>query len=412
MKESEKPSGYDWDAWFWLDSEEFDGEWKIGQCRYRVEKAVGRGNDGKLFLMVWTNHDKYDHKKFTRKFYDIGREEYVSLLDRAIAQGSVEPGEREKLIGKADSPFIPPWDIHKALVVYRDGKYTLGQKNDRPYLAVGGEEYILSCHPYEPCLYITGRDGGMTAVHNAFDPFDVLESFANGGKITSITGVEYEAKDFCRLVEAAADAYDIQIDEAERLAFGDRTGRMKPERKQKKEEPAAGGKPFRPEAGTVIDDDPFYGVIAEYPDSVVDFCLVKNEDSRGYNAHWYALLWAVRRLFFDEDVEPEWRFDVAEAEGKKIGTEALFAPVDRHGGMNYRKAFLEPPHTNGYTDADFDRINSSLFPNGTEELEVYEWTTDWTDYFDEGREWWGTLCLTVYDKTLDRFAVIMASATD
>ena len=43
---------------------------------------------------------------------------------------------------------------------------------------------------------------------------------------------------------------------------------------------------------------------------------------------------------------------------------------------------------------------------------MYEWTTDWSDYFDEGREWWGTLCLTVYDKTLGRFAVILASATD
>ena len=36
----------------------------------------------------------------------------------------------------------------------------------------------------------------------------------------------------------------------------------------------------------------------------------------------------------------------------------------------------------------------------------------WSDYFDEGREWWGALCLTVYDETLGRFAVIMASATD
>ena len=61
---------------------------------------------------------------------------------------------------------------------------------------------------------------------------------------------------------------------------------------------------------------------------------------------------------------------------------------------------------------DFDRVNAALFPNGTNELEVYEWTTDWSDYFDEGHEWWGALCFTVYDKTLDRFAVIMASATD
>ena len=62
--------------------------------------------------------------------------------------------------------------------------------------------------------------------------------------------------------------------------------------------------------------------------------------------------------------------------------------------------------------ADFDRLNAALFPEGTEGLEVYEWTTDWSEYFDEGREWWGTLCLTVYDKGMDRFVVILASATD
>ena len=80
--------------------------------------------------------------------------------------------------------------------------------------------------------------------------------------------------------------------------------------------------------------------------------------------------------------------------------------------MNYRKAFLKPPHTNSYSDADFYKINAALFPNGTGGLEVYEWTTDWSEYFDEGHEWWGTLCLTVYDKALNRFAVIMSSATD
>ena len=63
-------------------------------------------------------------------------------------------------------------------------------------------------------------------------------------------------------------------------------------------------------------------------------------------------------------------------------------------------------------DSDFDRVNAALFPNGTDGLEIYEWTTDWSEFFDDGHEWWGALCFTVYDKTLDRFAVIMASATD
>ncbi len=202
MKEMNRDgAGYNWDAWFWVDKEEFEGEWKIGRCRYRVEKAVGRGDDGKLFLMVWTNHDPNDWHKFTQTFYEIEPAEFVELLDRAICQSEVKPEEREGLLKKMGTPFVPPWDIHKAVVVYRDDRYTLGQQADTPYLVANGARYELSCHPYEPCLYIAGKGGDKTAVHNAFDPFVVLESFSKGETITSITGREYDARDFCKMVE-------------------------------------------------------------------------------------------------------------------------------------------------------------------------------------------------------------------
>ncbi len=84
----------------------------------------------------------------------------------------------------------------------------------------------------------------------------------------------------------------------------------------------------------------------------------------------------------------------------------------RDGELNYRRAFLCPPQESRYTGKDFARVNAALFPQGTDGLEVYVWTTDWSDYFDEGHEWWGALCLTVYDSSMGRFAVIMASATD
>ena len=90
----------------------------------------------------------------------------------------------------------------------------------------------------------------------------------------------------------------------------------------------------------------------------------------------------------------------------------MFSSDYPKGKLNYRRAFLYPPHRNGVTGKDFVRVNAALFPEGTDSLEGYEWDTDWSEYFDDGHEWWGTLCLTVYDKNLDRFVVIMASATD
>jgi hypothetical protein len=93
--------------------------------------------------------------------------------------------------------------------------------------------------------------------------------------------------------------------------------------------------------------------------------------------------------------------------------------------LPYWYAFLEPPHgtqfkilpdgrkiEHEYTIEDFQGVNQILFPNGTKDLTVLEWNTDWSDYFNEGHEWWGAACWSVYDHSLERFVIIMASATD
>ena len=157
--------------------------------------------------------------------------------------------------------------------------------------------------------------------------------------------------------------------------------------------------------------DPFYALLAEYPRLDVEYCIVPDSRSscRGCEAHRLALKQAFRKLSADGG---EWSYDVIAARGKQIDAGELFAPAREAEELNYRGAFLHPPHGCRYTDADFDRVNAALFPNGTDGLEVYRWTTDWSDYFDDGHEWWGTLCLTVYDKSTGRFAVLLASATD
>ena len=161
-----------------------------------------------------------------------------------------------------------------------------------------------------------------------------------------------------------------------------------------------------PEEATTSGDAALDRLLAEYPDLAVDYCVVRDDPYSGYESHRRALKAAFGRLCRDFDGDPD------RATGNRIDPEALFSSNYREGTLNYRKAFLYPPHENGYSGKDFARINAALFPNGTAALEVYEWNTDWSDYSDEGREWWGTLCLTVYDKTTDRFVVIMASATD
>ena len=304
--------------------------------------------------------------------------------------------EDERLTGK---------ECQMEFVVYRDAHYILGQNEDWPYLIADGRRFWLSCHPYEPCLYITDKDGNQTVVHNAFDPRDVLRELRDGRTVTSITGREYDALCFCRMVEYAAGRGTIGMGDAEEV-FGE-APIPRPRSGGGAEAPAA---PL-PDGGA--SEDPFYALMAGYPDCVIDFRLVRCAPlTARAETHRKALALACRELLAGDGAEGGWRYDVNRARGKRIDAGVLFSPEEPKKGLSYRRAFLHPPHGTAYTGADFDRVNAALFPRGTEELEVYEWTTDWSDYFDDGREWWGTLCLTVYDRAMDRFAVILASATD
>lgn len=68
--------------------------------------------------------------------------------------------------------------------------------------------------------------------------------------------------------------------------------------------------------------------------------------------------------------------------------------------------------------ADFCRTVGLLPHPG---LEVLDWVgdaeaeperSDWSDYFDDGKEWWGIWCLTVWNPQQRTLAALVASATD
>ena len=195
-------------------------------------------------------------------------------------------------------------------------------------------------------------------------------------------------------------------------------------------------------------NDPFYETLEKYQRCIIEYCLIEDEiKHRGFESHKCAVLFAVikaiERYLDHTEMIPyvekggefkmcRWSLDMDKAKGHTIDA-SLFLETprvikkDRHLGVTYDLplpdvdagdripywyTFLETPHTSGYTPEDFAALNAALFPAGTDELEVYEWTTDWSSYFDEGHEWWGAACWSVYDKRMNRYAVILASTTD
>ena len=94
--------------------------------------------------------------------------------------------------------------------------------------------------------------------------------------------------------------------------------------------------------------------------------------------------------------------------------DAEWVPDDDNFGTTvpYWYALMEPVHGRRNKPEDFNKVNETLFPKGTDLLDIYEWTTDWSDLFDAGHEWYGACCWSIYDSSMRRYVVMLLSATD
>ena len=160
-------------------------------------------------------------------------------------------------------------------------------------------------------------------------------------------------------------------------------------------------------------NDPFNKLIEEYDRCVIDYCLMEDDTPyQGYPSHKDAIQFAMQKVI-ERDTETQIEVELLRTD--RVGRrfyDCEFPDPLKGEQIPYWYAFLEPPHTSGYGPDDFRSVNSVLFPKGVDQLEIYEWTTDWSDYFDDGHEWWGTACWSIYDKRMNRYVVIMAEATD
>ncbi|MBR3358990.1 MAG: hypothetical protein IKG46_14310 [Solobacterium sp.] len=190
-----------------------------------------------------------------------------------------------------------------------------------------------------------------------------------------------------------------------------------------------------------LTDDAFYETLKKYDRCCIDYCLMKDDQPyQEETSHRKAVLFAMEKI---SALSPSDSLEIhiSRAEAVRIDSRKLFAFPDRpwkhnvngtvlydnvyeDGKIPYWYAFLEPPHATGpimqdgkiirnhYAKEDFDIVNRTLFPMGTDHLVIYSWTTDWSDYFDDGHEWWGAACWSIYDPQMERYAVILVSATD
>lgn len=96
----------------------------------------------------------------------------------------------------------------------------------------------------------------------------------------------------------------------------------------------------------------------------------------------------------------------------------LSKDLDRYdySTRGYAEAFTDPPYGLQMTKAEkhafFSDVTAVLFNNFDDDLEVMQWSTDWSSYFDAGHEWWGSFWWTIHNKTKNQLIIVAASTTD
>lgn len=208
----------------------------------------------------------------------------------------------------------------------------------------------------------------------------------------------------------------------------------------------------------IIDNDVFYEYVKQYdPDSkyhfvgAVDYYLLCDEKPyEGMKSHREALRFVFdllvkdsienqenARIMLGDEIADKLSplvYDINKAKASPLDPQVFFycpnivktdyygnafydaewKPDDENFGTTvpYWYALMEPVYGRRNKPEDFKIVNKVLFPNGTDQLDIYEWTTDWSDFFDDGHEWYGACCWSIYDKTLNRYVVMLVSATD
>ena len=157
----------------------------------------------------------------------------------------------------------------------------------------------------------------------------------------------------------------------------------------------------------------------KYIDISTDYCILKDsKEYDGLNSHKEAFLYAITKF------SKNWDLDIVYYDNKIKATE--IKTKDFFTDKMYYRYFLEQPfgkpsqrldesdniYHEVYTMQDMNYLNSLLFPNGIDDLIIYEWNPYAFPYFEMGIEWWGTISVSIYDKSMDRYIIICSSTSD
>lgn len=301
-------------------------------------------------------------------------------------------------------------------IIYQSDKCSLISNNHDLIFDDKHDKYYLDSYPYEPCLYMKLDNKIVIIIHNSFNIYEIVDVAKNNKKIKAITGKEYDIKGICELLLCTINCqvFDTDISYLEKKLNNDISLNDKNENIVDEEI-----NPISNDFYNIreISDDIFYKEYKKYNECVLDYCIIKSDlDYNDEVSHKWVVIFAMSKWakVLKNKYNIDITFNINKMQASKLKAKDFFeiSNDNKEDRKSYGYLFLNPPHGCSYNIKDFEYINNLLFPKGFDNLEIFEWSTNWSNYFDDGLEWWGARCISIYDKNMNRFVVIGASATD
>ncbi|MBN72410.1 MAG: hypothetical protein CME32_24400 [Gimesia sp.] len=89
--------------------------------------------------------------------------------------------------------------------------------------------------------------------------------------------------------------------------------------------------------------------------------------------------------------------------------------IDYGIGTGFAYAFSSPPYSIQLSADDlgelFDKFLNFIICGSSDSI-IYQWPTNWSNYFEAGDEWWGSFLWSVSNPDNNQIVVIAASTTD
>lgn len=89
--------------------------------------------------------------------------------------------------------------------------------------------------------------------------------------------------------------------------------------------------------------------------------------------------------------------------------------IDDGIGTGLAYAFSSPPHGTGLSAEEAGTLFANFLNDiicGSFQSIIYEWPTNWSNYFEAGEEWWGSFLWSLSNPNGNQIVVMAASTTD